>query len=446
MPTVSWLVAPEKFSDHPTAPWYGAWYVSETLDILTQNPEVWKKTIFILTYDENDGYYDHVPPFIAPNHEKPDSGKVSAGIDAAVERVNLAHEKQRAYRDPEKQAREDAIGLGFRVPLVIASPWSRGGQVCSEVFDHTSVLQFLEGFLSAKTKKEIVENNLSEWRRTVCGDLTSVFKPYNGESIKLPSFVEKEPFIKGIFEAQYQGKPANFKAFSDTEIAQINQGDPNFDWGAKQEKGIRKSCPLSYELYAEGVLNKQQFEIQLKAGNSVFGKKSNGSPFIVYNSKPYQNAWPEARNYAVKAGDTLTDTWEINDFEDHKYHLELYGPNGFYRAFQGDSQTTQLDTALTYEVKNKGLTGNVILELKNQSNQSIQTLVEDLAYKTAAKTLTLAPNSSQKLHLDLQKSHHWYDFVVKMVGNSSFERRYAGHVETGKESFTDPAMGGVISA
>ncbi|WP_421794919.1 phosphocholine-specific phospholipase C [Haliscomenobacter sp.] len=446
LPTVSWLVAPEKFSDHPTAPWYGAWYVSETLDILTQNPEVWKKTIFILTYDENDGYYDHVPPFIAPNHEKPDTGKVSTGIDASVERVNIVHEKQRAYRDPEKQAREDAIGLGFRVPMVIASPWSRGGQVCSEVFDHTSVVQFLEGFLSAKTKKGIVESNISAWRRTVCGDLTSAFKPYNGENIQLPSFVDKEPFIKGIFEAQYQGKPANFKAFSDAEIARINQGDPGFDWGGKQEKGIRKSCPLSYELYAEGVLKQQQFELQLKVGNSVFGKKSNGSPFIVYNSKPYQNAWPEARNYAVKAGDTLTDTWEINGFEDNIYHLELYGPNGFYRAFQGDLQTTQLETALTYEAKNKGLTGNVILELKNKGSQSIQAVVEDLAYKTAAKTLSLAPNNSQKLRLDLQKSHHWYDFVVKIVGNSSFERRYAGHVETGAASFTDPAMGGVMSA
>ncbi len=67
LPTVSWLVAPEKFSDHPSSAWYGAWYVSEVLDILTQNPEVWKKTIFILTYDENDGYFDHVPPFVAPN-------------------------------------------------------------------------------------------------------------------------------------------------------------------------------------------------------------------------------------------------------------------------------------------------------------------------------------------------------------------------------------------
>ncbi|RYF84809.1 MAG: phospholipase C, phosphocholine-specific, partial [Chitinophagaceae bacterium] len=71
LPTVSWIVGPENFSDHPGAPWYGAWYVSEVMDILTRKPEVWKKTIFILCYDENDGYFDHVPPFVPPNPYKP---------------------------------------------------------------------------------------------------------------------------------------------------------------------------------------------------------------------------------------------------------------------------------------------------------------------------------------------------------------------------------------
>ena len=77
LPAVSWLVPSERFSDHPGSPWYGAWYVAETLDILTKNPEVWKKTIFILTYDENDGYFDHVPPFVAPDPAHPESGKTS---------------------------------------------------------------------------------------------------------------------------------------------------------------------------------------------------------------------------------------------------------------------------------------------------------------------------------------------------------------------------------
>lgn len=210
LPTVSWLTAPENFSDHPSSAWYGAWYVSEVLDILTQNPEVWKKTIFILAYDENDGYFDHVPPFVAPNPHKPDSGAVSKGIDTRVDFVTEEQEKER-NGFPDKFERESSIGLGYRVPLVIASPWSKGGYVNSEVFDHTSTLQFLEKFLSNKTGKKVAEPNISAWRRTICGDLTSVFRPYHGEKIASPVFVKKDPFVESIHKAQFKKLPNDYK-------------------------------------------------------------------------------------------------------------------------------------------------------------------------------------------------------------------------------------------
>lgn len=444
LPAVSWLVAPEKFSDHPDAPWYGAWYVSETLDILTQNPEVWKKTIFILTYDENDGLFDHIPPFVAPHHTKPDTGKVSAGIDPSVEQVNLAHERKRAYKDPDKQAREDAIGLGYRVPLVIASPWSRGGRVCSEIFDHTSVLQFLETFLSKKFKKDVAEPNISQWRRTICGDLTNVFKPYRGEKIKLPVFLDKEPFIARIHKAKFQDKPSNFKAFSGDEIERINRDDRHFDWGARQEKGIREACALPYELYAEGQLKGDHFELQLKAGDQVFGSKSSGCPFIAYTSRLYQNEWVPSRNYAVKAGDTLADHWALSNFEAQQYHVEVYGPNGFYRAFRGSADTAGVETMLRYEFKNGALTGHVVLEIRNHGAQKVRCMVRDLSYKMPALTVDLSPRGTRQRTIRLEKSHHWYDLAVSVAGSSHYERRYAGHVETGKKSFTDPAMGQVI--
>src|SRR5208282_1064863 len=61
------------------------------------------------------------------------------------------------------------IGLGERVPCIIILPWSRGGYVCSQVFDHTSVIRFIEQWTGVK------DPNLSAWRRQVCGDLTSAF-------------------------------------------------------------------------------------------------------------------------------------------------------------------------------------------------------------------------------------------------------------------------------
>ena len=97
-------------------------------------------------------------PYVAPNPADPETGLVSENIDASVEYVTLEQDKKRTE---EKYARESSIGLGYRVPLVIASPWSRGGAVCSQVFDHTSVLQFLEKFCSSKTGKQIKETNIS---------------------------------------------------------------------------------------------------------------------------------------------------------------------------------------------------------------------------------------------------------------------------------------------
>ncbi|HTN37394.1 MAG TPA: alkaline phosphatase family protein, partial [Arachidicoccus sp.] len=120
LPTVSWLSAAQNFSDHPSAPWYGLLYVSEVLDILTKNPEVWKKTIFIMTYDENDGYFDHVPPFVAPDPLNPASGKCSSSIDTSTEYIHLKDELDQGI--PKREARGGPIGLGFRVPLIVASP------------------------------------------------------------------------------------------------------------------------------------------------------------------------------------------------------------------------------------------------------------------------------------------------------------------------------------
>lgn len=123
LPTVSWLVAPEYFSDHPSAPMYGAWYTSEILNILTENPDLWRKTIFILNYDENDGYFDHIPPFVAPNPADPTSGKVSPGMDISGEYVSLQQELDAG--ENQENATEGPVGLGYRVPLIVASPWSK---------------------------------------------------------------------------------------------------------------------------------------------------------------------------------------------------------------------------------------------------------------------------------------------------------------------------------
>ncbi|HEY4151300.1 MAG TPA: phospholipase C, phosphocholine-specific [Chitinophagaceae bacterium] len=444
LPTVSWLVAPENFSDHPVAAWYGAWYISEVMDILTKNPEVWKKTIFILTYDENDGYFDHVPPFVAPHPHKTGTGKVSDPINTAVDYVSGP--EQQSKKDHE---REGPIGLGYRVPLVVASPWSRGGWVCSEVFDHTSSLQMLEKFLLKKTGKQIRESNISDWRRTICGDLSSVFRPWNGEPVTAPTPLERDAFIESIHKAKFKDAPSNFKPLTAEEIAAVNQHPQQSPLVPVQEKGIRPSCALPYELYAECRLNadKQSVSVVMTSSNQIFGAASLGAPFNVYVPGVYQGEAVQARSYAVTAGDALKDNWTISDFENGQYQLRVYGPNGFYREFKGSAQDPSVEINCYYE-RNKTagieLTGNILLNIGATGTPVPEIEITDNAYKTPLRTQVLDAKKQTVLVLDLSNSYGWYDFTVRVKGQPLFERRYAGRVETGRDAKTDPAMGQVI--
>ncbi|ULQ52724.1 phosphocholine-specific phospholipase C [Flavihumibacter fluvii] len=439
LPTVSWIVAPENFSDHPGAAWYGAWYISEVMDILTKNPEVWKKTIFILAYDENDGYFDHVPPFTVPNPYKEGTGLTSGGIDTSLEFVT----KKQQSSSP-KDSRESPIGLGFRVPLVIASPWSRGGYVCSEVFDHTSTLQFLEKFLNTKYGKQISETNITSWRRAICGDLSSSFQPFHGEKINTPSSLKRNEVVENIHKAKFKGLPANFKKLSAEEIESFNKNPYAMPFMARQEKGTKPSCAIPYEMYVDGLLSadKKTFEVQFRSGNQVFGSRTAGAAFNVYAPGKYNDETADNRAYTVIPGDSLIDNWQMSKFENGHYHLRIYGVNGFFREFSGHGNDPELVIKCTYESIKNRFTGNIVLTIQNKSGKTQEIDIEDNSYKSPAIHKKIdANNSATSIILNLSKNGYWYDFTVAIRNNPLFMARYAGHVETGETSISDPAMG-----
>jgi len=450
LPTVSWVTAPESFSDHPSSPWFGAWYVSEVLDILTQNPEVWKKTIFILAYDENDGYFDHVPPFIAPHSHKEGTGKISEGMDTRLDFVTIEQEQAR-HDFPEKYHREGPIGLGFRVPLVIASPWTKGGWVNSEVFDHTSTLQFLETFLEKKTGKKITETNISPWRRLICGDLTSVFRPYHSDAIPSPEFVKKDAFIETIYNAKFKKLPDDFKLMNAEQARQFN-ANPHAQM-LQQEKGTKTSCALPYDIHVDGNLSidKKSFEITFGNSDALFGKATAGAPFNVYapggvkqldGKMEALRAWA----YAVKPGDKVSDSWQLADFENGHYHLRVYGPNGFYREFAGNNQDPDIEIQFEPQknAMGKGLTGNAVIKITNNTRQEQHVSLSDNAYKSGKQVKNIPAGKTVMIVPNLLKNHNWYDVSLMVQGNDSFAKRYAGRIETGRPTVSDPFMGRVV--
>jgi phospholipase C len=141
LPQVSWLVAPSAQTEHPDyMPAAGAEYIAQKLDAIASNEDLWRSTLFILTYDENDGYFDHVVPPTAP------PGTADEYVDGLP------------------------IGLGFRVPCTLISPWTAGGNIYSGVLDHTSLIRIIEARFGVK------EPNISAWRRQTCGDFTQALR------------------------------------------------------------------------------------------------------------------------------------------------------------------------------------------------------------------------------------------------------------------------------
>lgn len=451
LPTVTWLVAPEYFSDHPTAPWYGAWYVSEALDILTEDPEVWKKTIFILNYDENDGYFDHIPPYVAPNPKDISTGKTSEQIDSADEFVTIEEELGKPGMNP-KYARESAVGLGYRVPLIIASPWSRGGWVNSEICDITSTLMFLEKFLNKKFNINIKEDNINSWRRAICGDLTSAFRPYNGEKIHFPKKVERNVFMQGIHSAKFKGLPEGYKSLSDEEIRQINSSSDSTLLMPRQELGTRDSNALKYELIVEESIapDKDYFALCFKAGTSIFGMDSLGAAFNVYAPNRFRQKNKEGEHglspvktwsFATEAGGEVSYRWKLVDFEGDQYHLRVYSANGFYREYKGNKDHS-LTVNASYDVSNDKKKTYLVLDLiNNHPSDRVECEVVSSIYGNQTLSETVAPSSAATVKIDVGNVHNWYEIDVYIKGDRNFFRKFAGRVEDGRHSRTDPLMG-----
>lgn len=399
LPLVSWLVAPEHFSDHPGSPWYGAWYISEVLNILTKDPETWKKTIFIINYDENDGYFDHVLPFAPPMNP---SQPVDMNGKEGVEYVDKSQEYMSDPTLKNYEKIEGTVGLGYRVPMIIASPWTKGGFVNSEVSDHTSVLQFLEKFIMKKFNKNVHVENISDWRRAICGDLTSAF---NSSSVKAPQmdYLNQKDYAKTINAAKNKPVP-NLKWYSENEL--------NENLLDIQERGLKPSNPLPYHFH----VNLEGEKIKMS------NLKENGVPLLIYDRTQFNNKNYHF-SYALYSRQTLSHAVHSG-----AYDYEIFGPNGFFRKFKGDNNP-ETEVILT----NTTSKNQIELTIRTHQKKNISITVEDL-YRKTKKSIALQ-KTEEKIMIDLDKYKGWYDLKIKL---NDHLWHFAGRIETGKVSVSDP--------
>jgi phospholipase C len=396
LPQVSWIVASEAYTEHGNWPSnFGAWYVSQMLDALTANPEVWSKTVFFLMFDENDGFFDHMVPPTPP-------GSRAEGI-STVGTTNELFTGSPSY--PASQYTPGPYGLGARVPMIVISPWSKGGWVNSEVFDHTSLIRFVE------RRFGIPEPNITPWRRAVTGDLTSAFnfESPNDAIVLLPT------------TAAYQ--PPNQDRYPDyVPTPPVNQALP------EQEPGTRPARALPYDLHVEGEANALQGGIRLFFRNT--GKA--GAVFHVRSGDGQTGPW----TYTVGAGDEASDSFGGSVAS--SYDFAVFGPNGFLRTFAGGlaAGSANLTVSAISDRESEG----VALVIRNHGSSAEKVSIFD-AYARKTSTHRLHPHDSVTYFGELEESFGWYDLTVRVDSDVRFQRQLAGHVETGRPSLSDPAIG-----
>ena len=250
---------------------------------------------------------------------------------------------------------------------------------------------------------------------------------------------KRDAFIEAIHKAQFKKLPTGFQALTEKEIETIRDKPLESGLLPKQEPGVRRSCPLPYELEVEGTLDKEKnrFTIHFKAKKETFGKRAAGK------SIPCVRGWCKtssvaAQNYTVAAGDHLEDSWPLDAFEKKVYHLRVHGPNGFFREFKGDGRQSKLDIRLDYErihAVETGLTGNVRILCHNGDNQSKSLWIRANAYQNLDAKRIVAPGEGATFEIDTSSSFGWYDLSVLLADDPHFEQRYAGRVEDRQMGF-----------
>jgi phospholipase C len=368
LPRVSWIVAPAGYCEHPSyTPDYGAHYVNTVLQTLFSNPGLWRTTALFITYDEHDGFFDHQLP---PGPETSVTDEHIGGLP---------------------------IGPGNRVPMLICSPWTRGGYVDSNVHDHTSMLRFLAAWTGVEPA------NVTPWRASVTGDLTTAFD----------------------FEHPDFSIPGNIPTLDQTwALTQLTGGSteppaPGAQKMPTQEPGTRPHRPASCQLHADVTVNRATSQVTAVLTNTgkvgvCFAVYPDGylpatcTPFTVLPAAPRSYVW----DATLTAG---------------KYAFSVYGPDGFLTSFAGRVVPAGQNNGPVPAVTATLRSAVVELTLANEGQQAISYTLTPNDYQGHTQTVTVTAGTSSVIGWPADQ-YGYYDVVITASTSDGFRRRYAGRI------------------
>ncbi|MFI5776659.1 phosphocholine-specific phospholipase C [Nocardia sp. NPDC051570] len=436
LPAVSWVVAPFGYTEHPAMrPVDGQAYVQGVLNALWADPELWSKTAVFINYDENDGFFDHVIPPMPPpgtaDEYLPASQPLARDLASALDQLAAAtglpvtsdalsteSSSGSAASGPLPPAAGPPvpIGLGPRVPMVVVSPWSRGGWVNSEVFDHTSVLRFLERWTG------VAEPNISPWRRSVCGDLLSCFD--------FGSRVTTIPLLPDTAAMRAEADALKSGLGTPVPPAPFQQVPPS------QPPDRRPARPLPYQPLANVTAGATSISLAL----NNFGTRAVNLSVYAYRDPS------RVQRFDVPPAATVSGSIPVTDC----YDIAIHGPNGFLVEAAGNPGTIGLEATLALSGSKLELT----LHNRLPAGPPVRMTITD------HNSIEIGPGETTTVGYDpLSTAHGWYDITATVASEpevarlplpsgsggtgsgvpeqrAPWLRRFAGHLENGKPSLT----------
>jgi phospholipase C len=289
--------------------------------------------------------------------------------------------------------------------------------VNSQLFDHTSLIRFLEARFAAH-RPGLIETNITPWRRAVVGDLTSAF------DFKTPNGPRR-----ALLPGTDAFKPDDLVRHPDEVLVlPTNQDLP------QQESGVRPARALPYTLEALGAL-------QLTDGSFWIQFRNTGRAAAVFHVRS-GNSTDLPRSYTVEPHKHVNDVWEIAAVGATDYDISVYGPNGFYRSFKGriaDARQTNIAVVASYNERDN----EIALTIANRASHNAR-LVIFSRYTSRATHLLLGPGETDSKTWSLQRFQGWYDLAISVESDPRFQYHLAGHLEDGEDSISDPMMGGLV--
>jgi len=394
LPQVSWVVANQQCSEHPDAPPEdGAQFVHEVIQALAADESVFDSTVLLINYDENDGFFDHVPPPVPP------AGTAGEFIQNGT-----------------------PIGLGYRVPMIIVSPWTRGGWVDSQTYDHTSVIRFLETWTAALGKPARCPN-LSAWRRQICGDLTGAFD-FANPVYGLPSTLPPTDSTISIYYCDIMLNPS-----------------PSTNALPAQEAGTKPARALPYQPngYVSSIQQGSNGQILLWLEMANQGAQATGAAAFSVYANAFRSGGPW--QYTCTPGGTVSDYFNVgSDYGAGKYDLALVGPNRFLRRFQGDATAAGRYAEVTTAYAAAPDTGKLAVwfTMANSGSTAATFTISSNHYRGDGPWTYSVPAGGSVSDYFNQVAYcgGWYDFTVTVSSDAAWSRRFTGHLETGAASVT----------